>query len=554
MISISKMARLSLTALILAQCGSVFATSLDEIYGPLLDKGQLEGALTFDLDRYRTDFNYYQILGATTITYDYDYSYLKPAFGINLAYGASSFLELKLGLRYSMNYGYDYQAINWQNIGGVRATDVWRDVAQDFKYPFHITSAIDIRPSQSLDIKVYYDLDIYKSITRYDYGATVTTHSLDTILAGMSRFQTGKVELTWLYKPEEKYTYIKSDIDGILRPLIEAGQVKLTPSYNIEDAELAYRPSETTSRYLYQEKWHKHFFSGDITLGISDSFQANANTSYYLPYRYRDKTFWAGREVFIDETYKYSSSYDIGAGIKKRYGPNAELFASGSFNTVSVSKSVDQYNSYNNLNHTVSYTGYRQDIYSTRAGIVYVSDAKKKIPKGAVTFNDIERPLLEKNQFMVNFSPEFNVRIQKASTRFIYNHYTYIMSGGLTYGLTDRLELAVNARYVFPAKYKYDEFNNLDDSITRHDAEYREEQLYLNIRAVYRTDPTTEISFNCGYDPTTELPYVILPGGGLSRRFTSFGYTTDSANSVNYIQRDIKYSHYYFAVVLKKLF
>lgn len=538
-----------------------FATSLDELYGPLLEKGQGEGAVSFDLDRYGYDFEYKQRTATAIVGSNYNWDYIKPSFGVEAAYGVTPFVELRGGVRYSMNYGFNYQTIE-SNTSVPRASYDWREASSSYKYPFYLNASVDIRPVPCLDIKADYDINIYKLTAWEAYGTTLATKTIDTTMDGVGRFQNGRVSVTWLYKPQEKYAYIKSDIDGILRPLIEEGQIKINSSYGIEDIELPFAPSEQTSGAFDQEKWHKHFFTADLALGISDSLQADVNAAYYLPYTARTKTFFPATERFQDQQYKFYDSYDVGGVLRKRMDLTTELLASISFTTKTARYNTDYYNSYNRV-HVAGYpynSRYRQDVYSFKVGQTYVSPASREIPKGKVTFDFIEHPLLEKGQFRTDIFGDFSARPYKVRvgtatpTRFIYNHYTYGVSGKFSYGIMDKLELSAYGRYVFPSKYKYNYFRDSDSAPTNQYATEFFEQLYLCFDLLYRPDPTAEMMLTCGYDPTPDIPSVRGPSQGLWRSNIPNQVLTDSPTSSNIRTRDTGLSHYYLKVNVKKLF
>lgn len=556
----------SAAALFTAQ---VRATSMDELYGWVLEKDQKEFGFSYGLDLYQQEYSYDRKIppaGAHT-AHDIDFEYPKSTFGVDLTYGLTSNMQLSITGRYSLDQRYDFSYVETDS-STTPANYNWRADSVDTLYPFSLCASLDIRPIPPIDIKVTYDGDYYKTRTHTRYGQSIDTTANDLRKYSLSYSNVLAAEVTYLSDPKPKRDYIKSDIDGILHTLVEKNQLKILSRYELEYIEAGYRSYGYTSGEFFFEKWHRNSFYNELGFGISDSIEADIGVNYYIPYTKlgREDFFRTDHvEYYRDLVSKYIDTYDLKGVVRKRIDNNAEFYLSGSFSTTTMHITTNSYyaSDHKPINTTYPYTGrVRMDIYSVRAGQTYISDAKKKRSIDTVDFDMTEMPLLEKGQFMVAGFFDYSIRSRSNRGNVVntprhnsYHQNTYVVSGDFSYGLLDTLQFTAGVSYEFPYKSKVNYFDNFTGALEYTYTHIYLEQLSMKFQALFRPYPDAEISIDCGYRPFGKIyyPYETVTFNDISKNFS---YIADSKEpgSPSIMTRDFGFDDYYMNVRIRKLF
>ncbi len=524
---------------------------MSELRYPLLEKNQKETDLYCDVNYYKQAYTS-EITTTTKTAYDFDWYIVRPALGLDVTYGINSTTQIRVGGSYTMDSRYRFSYVDNKS--------AWREDIVNINSPFSFNSELEMRPTPLVDIIAGYRGELYELSARQRYGAAANRITDDLTANGITHSQGADLTLIMLSSGNEYRHYVKSDIDGMLRPLLEKGQLRLTSKYSFEEEEKSYRDHKDSNGEFSQEKFNRNSFYNELGAGITNTCELGAYINYYLPYTYVLKENLVTIHNFLDTAFKYEDTYDLGLNLKKRYSDNVEYLVAGHFFTRTEASSSNRYNAGDGRTASIAYPypgKIRDNNYSFKVGQTYVSDAKKERAEDAVTFDRINHPLLEKNQFMVGAFLDYHVRLYRsrwdsptAPRHFSWEYQEYLISGNFSYGVTDKLELSANAAYEFPYKYKYAYLSNINNDSTVNYADTILERIYLNLSTILRFDLLTDLKICAGFAPVALMDYQYeTPNRNI---ISNYSIGTNDFNTT--AQRSYKFSNFYANVKFRKLF
>jgi len=538
----------------------LFATSLDELDHPLLNKGQLLLSPSYDVNYSSYDFDTYTIYPARRTELDYDWSYWKNTFGIDALYGLNNSSQLRFGAKYNLNYNYDFSYTQYDSSTS-SAGWAWEDTEVKYYLPFQIDAGLKLRLSDAVEEEIYYKYERYNTDTHIRYGTSPAVTAADKTETSNSYSQELNAKLTYLSGPHlNRDKFLRSDLDGILHPLLEKDELRIDFDVAFLDENLGYRYYKDNYDRLSTEKTQRISFGNSLTGGLTDSVQARVDFRYYLPYDHRVKLDYYTIGAYYDYTFKYHDAYDIGGNIRERFTQNLDLSMDCFFQTWRARGSNDHYYySGNGVLPTYPFNyGMRKNLYKIRAGGTYLTDAKKDRGKLRPNLEGLNRPLLEKNQFMASAFFNYQLFLWNAHNeaepnllRYRYTGNSFSIDGRLTYGITDKLEANIGAVYEFPYKAKearYDNDNGNPLFAYTYDFPLKFE---IDSEIIYRPSENLDFSIKGGYTPSGEIPYQFEPphryiysGEEILSDVYSQHYTTN---------RILKFSTYFLTVRLRYL-
>ena len=540
------------------------AISMDELYRSILSDGQNEADLGFNVNYNRQDYKFDASYGTGRQTErSFDWYVVRPAFEAALARGFKDVCQVKLDVGYTMPSRYRFGYVEEDTLVA-RNNYNWREDMVNIDDPFTVNGEIIFRPAPQVDFTVNYNLDIYSLYTQSRSGNELSTIQYDLRERSTSCSQRADFTLTWLNDPIEKHPYIKSDIDGVLHPLLEKDQVKFIAGYSLECEELGFRDYKITNPSRSEERQNRNIFYGEVGVGTPYTTELDAFCRYYLPFDYLLKiSDSGGLNTTQDSTAKYFGVYDVGGTLKKRVGENYEFLLSGEFTTTSNYTSNNIYSDSNGRSTAARYpysSTSRRDIYSLRVGETYISDSHSRINKKPVTFDSLDRPLLEKGQFLMGGFFDYTHRYRRYRNgdtglpmHFALSRNEYALSSEFSYGITGALELASLVAYTFPSVSKYDYMLNFTNKPSVSYSDEPQEQLKIDLALKFRPDKTTDITISAGYEPTALFLYQYnrpVENFNSTLRITDTNYTAPTQSET----RNFNYDHYYAKIKLRKIF
>jgi hypothetical protein len=202
----------------------------------------------------------------------------------------------------------------------------------------------------------------------------------------------------------------------------------------------------------------------------------------------------------------------------------------------------------------------RQDIYTLYCGQTYIIAAKKERSLEGESFDRLEQPNLEKNQFLLGASFSYMVKLyenrydqEDTPRRFAYKVDEYSIMCLFRYGVTDSLEVWANGKYAFPHKTKYVYFNNITDNPDANYSRRYPENLYLDFGGLLRLRRDIQLSVNAGFMPEGSVYYQIdapnIRGVYYDQEYLNYTTSDGTLRSRNFLFYD-----YYARVKLSKLF
>ena len=451
------MKRIALVAVFLGALAGNYAVAatLDEINDPLLKQNQWRvdaGAqFNYNYDNDRIDF----LTTASHYNYDVDTCTLVP----DLYYGITDHLQLALTNAVTLPSRYKYT--DYSETLGPQTTTKNRT-----KYLNSFGQVLTFRPDQAWEF--YLGGREYFS-KRKDYASySDGTDSSTRIRYNYYTINTG---FTWLSRPQagEKTLHNRADLDGLLAPLLDAGQVmvELPVSFTLYDNKSFNGYPITATHYDDQDtKGRSYSFSllPEVTCGLPWNIELALTMGFYPPSLYINQSHSDAFDVTgssltliqTDSNSRMLGNYAPTLRLTQRPHPQLQWYFEGSYGysryrynfqsryftdgVPSGGSAADQKTTNDNLSGTLNVNWITRP---QKEGVALTSD-----------MDGLKHPLLERNQFKLDGDFTFSRGRYKGSNNPRQSWADYSLGSALHYGILDNLAADVSLNFALPYRVK----------------------------------------------------------------------------------------------------
>jgi hypothetical protein len=439
--------------------GFIFAATLDELHKPLLDQGRWRADA-------ETEFIYAGLFDrsdpftspATYSDYDYWYFLLDPA----IYYGLTDKLQLKLSTEFTIPFNYDYTQYQ-EGTGPLSSTK------STAKYNNYLSETITWRPQESWEFSFSPSQEFIKTRQDdYNYAAgeldrSRSKYSLYSVMAAA----------TWLSAPQagNKTAANRPDLDGLLNPLLDEGQIKISLplGYLLYDGDTRQDTEEAAPSVDWQAgdiKMPSFYIRPAFFYGIKDNLEMDLNFYWYPPSVNGNKMLtylYSYNGVNVNEAYISTKSKELThltpqATLTHRLNSQLQWYATGYYD-YDTSRSNYGYQTYTNGAlgvDTNSENKFKYSVISGAVGFTWISLPEKSGEKLSANLDGLKNPLLEQRQLRLDFSytatRNRSDSATSASTRDDYNTFY----AKVTYGLMDMLQAYFSTHFTLTHAYLYD--------------------------------------------------------------------------------------------------
>ncbi len=403
---------------------SVFATTLKELYHPLLNSGQFKLSPFFKM--YNIKYYYAGIDQSSG-------SYIHPNF--------SWFPHIAYGFKDNLQFSIKGTHLIPKEFSCPIPDEEWWYHKEKTRL-YSVLSELVYRPSEKFE---WYISALWgQSKTDENYARTIGINAkqVEDHHTNVLTFRG-----TWLSNPTHSYKSIKSDLNGLHHPLLDKGQLIAQPEIQISWYDYSYHYSDDSTPDYFRKNSEiaQIYIIPSITYGVTDKFQITGSIFYCFPYYVN--SYFEGRQTWPDDSWKTIENKrekftkNMGTKLRfiNRFSSRFEILLDTSYYQYETNYRV-KINRYRNgeIQPEYSYEGGTVfKIRSIKLGGSWISKAKKQGTPLTANLNGLNHPLLEKNQIKID-SFIYHEYYERYKEDFIF----YFIDAQATYGIMDSLQFS----------------------------------------------------------------------------------------------------------------
>lgn len=450
--------------------GVAMAATLDELNDPLLKKGQWRTDQQLDIE-YNAESSRYDTLTTDTYSDETETTYgFEPA----LYYGLSD--TLQVGVNGFFGIPYKSNSTTYIEGDGAQSTST-----NKLRYYNFIQENLLWRPSQSWEVRFNPSQGFQKGDGyNINYGP-INTGISSGIRMELFQFSSG---VTWLSNPQpgNKTTNNRADLDGLINPLLDKGQVELALNMFNSMQKIKMKMNQdpplspvTFGRQLAKGKSYGTSLNPVVTYGILGNLQVDLDTLFMVPAFSHSRSNSSSYTVIgptVQETYseytsKVVSDYDPVLTLTHRPHPQFQWYAQGEY-SYEKTRNNNVMQMYANgilvgTNSDTSRNTSKEQIASI--GATWISKPEGEGRPLSADLDGLKNPLLERNQVRVDLSFEARRYWDKTSDSSSHRVSNCGVSTTVTYGILDALQaylgFDLNPEYSYPQDSGTSHYNSI---------------------------------------------------------------------------------------------
>lgn len=520
----------------------VFATNLNELYHPLLKKGQLRQDVGLDIDSVRQKNNAWDITGGQTNYQDNKFRFINYKGISKTTYGINDKLQFKFNVENV--FPYRYHNDNKQSTTLPDATVFLTDVEEKDKFERNciLSQELRVRPNDRFDIFIEGSQGWRKDSVHTDIRNDTTTQKEKRDLYAV------KVGGTYLNTSSVKFDPLKPNLSGLTHPLLDKGQFKMNFEYYwyylldaLESAELGPRAA------MYFDPWQTRTSFSELTYeinyGIRDNLQLDLTFDYTLPHSIEwvfggiaDNYGLSVQVVDARQKIKIDEILNPKVKLTKRFNEELQFYLSSDYIHYRIRATTTQTNVFTPdgfLGNTTRDEETQRLIIDVnnadlRFGFNWVSKSKGKGVVFTQDLDGLEHPLLEKGQIRVDgswqsyfYNEAQKVQFNISDYSFGWHYQRYTMNSKLYYGLFNKLQVGLFLNYRFPYGFQYEFIS--EDQRRNFIMEDYDDKIYGGFQIVYRPRKNFQVLLDVSYNPQIEGYELLENVGWAVNKSTRYG-------------------------------